>query len=678
MVSPRSGRKFRFLATLCALLAAGDGGARVLELEVERIETALGPIEDVALRLDWPEGAATGSLELRMARLDAADLGYRYEKLRWNCPLLLDRVAHRIHCSGRLRAAGAGRATLTAQWEAGALRFELGAARGKLAALVPAKDAEPLLVLAERMPAQWLQPLLGSRWTEGRITAGTLDARLGYTHAADGSGHLRGPLEFAGLGIDSADGRIAAASVALASELDLHIGAQTGVSLEGRLRGGELLAGPMYVALPPAPIELALSMRGAAGAWDVTRAVWRDPGVLELTASAQLDTGAAAPLQSLQAEIRLPRLAEAHPRYLESLLAARALAGLSLAGSATARIEREQGVMQQLDLSLDQVTLRDAAGRFALDALDGRLRWSAAPEPVESELRWHAASIYEVGLGSTALALQSSRRELMLRQPARIGMLGGAIELTRFAWQPASDARGTQLDLALTLADIDLAQLSRAMSWPQFRGTLRGRIPGVRYADEVLSLDGTLDAGLFDGKLAMTQMSLERPFGVAPTLSADIAFAGLDLEPLTGAFGFGTITGRLDGSVRDLRLVDWSPVAFDAHLHTSPGAKGPRRISRRAVNDLTRVGGGGIAAGLQNQVLKLFETFGYARIGLKCRLAENVCHMDGLDSSGAGYTIVEGSGLPRITVIGHQRQVDWPVLVARLKAATEGQTPIVQ
>jgi hypothetical protein len=113
-------------------------------------------------------------------------------------------------------------------------------------------------------------------------------------------------------------------------------------------------------------------------------------------------------------------------------------------------------------------------------------------------------------------------------------------------------------------------------------------------------------------------------------------------------------------------------------LRTSTTAKDPRRISRRAVQDLSSVGGAGLVAGLQSQVMRLFDTFGYARIGLSCRLVNNVCKMGGIDSSGAGYTIVEGSGLPRITVIGHQAQVDWPVLVARLKAATAGQSPIVE
>ena len=45
--------------------------------------------------------------------------------------------------------------------------------------------------------------------------------------------------------------------------------------------------------------------------------------------------------------------------------------------------------------------------------------------------------------------------------------------------------------------------------------------------------------------------------------------------------------------------------------------------------------------------------------------------MGGIDGSGNGYTVVEGSGLPRITVKGFPRRVDWPVLLKRLKAAVE-------
>ena len=68
----------------------------------------------------------------------------------------------------------------------------------------------------------------------------------------------------------------------------------------------------------------------------------------------------------------------------------------------------------------------------------------------------------------------------------------------------------------------------------------------------------------------------------------------------------------------------------------------------------------------------------YERIGLGCKLRDNVCTMDGIGSAGDGYIIVAGAGLPRIQVVGFRRQVDWPTLVARLVAATNGQSPVIK
>jgi hypothetical protein len=52
--------------------------------------------------------------------------------------------------------------------------------------------------------------------------------------------------------------------------------------------------------------------------------------------------------------------------------------------------------------------------------------------------------------------------------------------------------------------------------------------------------------------------------------------------------------------------------------------------------------------------------------------------MSGLEREQGGYTIVEGSGLPRLQVIGHQAEVDWPTLVRRLKEAIAGNAPEIR
>jgi hypothetical protein len=191
-------------------------------------------------------------------------------------------------------------------------------------------------------------------------------------------------------------------------------------------------------------------------------------------------------------------------------------------------------------------------------------------------------------------------------------------------------------------------------------------------------MDGGLQVAVFGGSINVQKLSMERPFGVAPSLSADVAIQDIDLEPMTRVFGFGSITGRLDGRIAGLRLVDWSAEAFDAWLETDQAWKGRRRISQRAVKDITTVGGGGLTGGLQAQALKLFDDFGYQRIGIGCKLRDRVCTMDGIGSAGEGYIIVAGAGLPRIQVVGFRRKVDWPTLVSRLQAATDGQAPIIQ
>jgi len=89
-------------------------------------------------------------------------------------------------------------------------------------------------------------------------------------------------------------------------------------------------------------------------------------------------------------------------------------------------------------------------------------------------------------------------------------------------------------------------------------------------------------------------------------------------------------------------------------------------------------GSGFGVAGIQGQLIGLFDDFGYGRIGIACRLDNEVCEMGGLRSAGNAFTILEGSGLPRLTVIGHNRLVDWPTLVERLAAVGKGEVkPVV-
>ena len=668
----------KFLLVVLALALAGGAQARTLQMEARQVSTGVARLENLSLKLDWKDTAPTGTLMLDAGLIDAAGLGYTFADAHWRCELLRYSATH-YECAGAITArigktSKAKGFSLKASWRDGELDIALLQGKARLAYEKPAKASR---IVGTKVPAPWLQPLLENAWSGGRFTDGAVTAQLALSTGKSGVA-LAGPLELSGIGLDSNDGSIAAAGVNAKGKLALDFGEkQTRVTAGFDFSGGELLYGSFYTALPATAARMDLALLGSGAKWQVESFSWRDPAVLELSARMAFDAKAASVLQSASVQASVADAAIAIPRYADSLLGMGGLSGLAAKGTLKAELELNAQGMQRLRLRPNALDLTDPAGRFDVAGLAGDVTVFAGDVAVPGEVRWQKAHVHGIEIGAAIHAIQSRKRGLELAKPATLGILDGQMRLSRLSYAP--DAKGdAAYDLAMVLNGVDLAKLSTTFGWPAFDGTLSGSVSGLRYLDDVLELQGSLNMALFDGRVSIEALRMERPFGVAPTLSASVELSNLDLKPLTGAFGFGEISGRLEGYIRDLRLVNWSPAAFDAYLQTSTRAKDPRKISQRAVRELTQVGGGGIAAGLQNTVLKAFSQFGYEQIGLGCMLANNVCTMRGLPSKGqGGYTIVDGSGLPRVNVIGHQSKVDWPVLMSRLKAAVSGeQSPV--
>jgi hypothetical protein len=145
---------------------------------------------------------------------------------------------------------------------------------------------------------------------------------------------------------------------------------------------------------------------------------------------------------------------------------------------------------------------------------------------------------------------------------------------------------------------------------------------------------------------------------------------------LTQTFSFGSILGRFDADVHGLELRGWQPVRFDARVASSPGDY-RRSISRGALQDISSLGGAAGGAAVRASPAGLFNNFDYERIGFGCALRDNICHFEGLESADKGYVIVKGSGLPRVQVIGYNREIDWNLLVSRIRAVIAGKSKAV-
>ena len=513
------------------------------------------------------------------------------------------------------------------------------------------------------------------------VAGGSVEARrLRFDpQASADSPMLDADLALRNIGYENVSGTIAAAGVSANALLTVTdpFGLPR-IASAAKITGGELLYDSVYVKLPKTPVDVAVQVqRTGPEQWSITQFDYSDLGVLDFRAKAKLDLAAAKWLPELKLRLSEVKLATAANRYGASWLAAKGYAGMRLSGNLAGELDFDASGMQRFALYADRISVDDAEGRFAIDTLNGAVDWTHGKVRPATSIAWKRLEFYRIPFGPATLPLASNNGAIELTKKVPIDVLGGKLILEKLTAEPQSD-RGERYGGALAIAGIEMGQLSERLGWPRFPGNLSGGIPDISLVGDTIKLDGGLNLYVFDGKIDISGVTLERPFGVAPSLGAGIYIRGLDLAPLTSAFDIAAVTGRLDGDIKTLRMVDWSPVSFDAWLRT----KGGGRMSYKVVQDVTAIGGGlgSITESLQNVAMKVVDTFGYKRFGIRCKLVDTVCEMGGVDvgTEGDSYTIVEGGGLPRISIVGHRRRVDWPTFVDRVLEAMTGKGPIVE
>ncbi|MDX1626483.1 MAG: hypothetical protein R3323_08210 [Wenzhouxiangellaceae bacterium] len=650
----------RSLPALRAALVVGSliaVPAWALEWTLEAGATRVGPLEfDEASARRRADGSVAVAVEGATARPGIALGG-----LRLRCP-----ADPRRRCAGgslEWDRPAAGTVSGTVRADDAGLRVTLGDAR-----LLRAPSDNAVEWTLEGVPLEWVPPGVRDRFGLAALS-GSFAGDLRFEGM-----RLRASVAVRSLEFDTVDGRYAGAGLGLSAEAQWSDG---DVETTLRWTDGEALLGPVY--LPPPPATATISVAGdrenesgsGNGGWRIRSLVLDLPGVVRAEGSALLPAPLGPPVTATL-ELAHLDLAAGWEQGLQSLAARSGLGDLSPSGRLSGRAAWDRGRITNLGLRIESASLADAKSRLSLDGIAGAVDFDGAERDLSAALEWSEGMFYRIPLGAVSARVTGRSGEpLRLAAPIRVPVLDGALTVDRFSWEGwlAGEA-AVQFDAGLE--PIDLRLLTRTLGWPEFGGQVSGEFPGLELAGSVFRVDGVLDVAMFSGRARVENLSIERPFGTLPALAADLRLERLDLEPLTGAFSFGRMTGRLSGHVTGLRLLDWQPVAFDAWLATEEDVDGPRRISQRAVDSLSSIGGG--PSGLSSTFLRFFDDFPYEQVGLGCRLANNVCRMRGLETlAGGGYLIVEGRSLPRLDVVGYRRNVDWPRLLAQLRAATRGE-----
>jgi hypothetical protein len=691
-----SARRYWPVALLAAL-ACGDSWAdAALRLTIASIEGDGWRAGDVLIELRRDDA---GALQAKVvaARLDLPPPIATLEQVAGECRQLVVTTS-RFTCGNVRLAPGPG---LPAGLEfAGRVEYrrDTGALSWELATAV-----EPTATLTfggALADGRWRVRLHASAWPAGQLARwgawlgqplpevdGALDISLVAQGRGDGLDDLVFELRGGEISVANETGTIAAEG--LGFELRGSAWDDKGAlafDARGTVAAGEAYVEPVYASLATHPLRFTARGAYTDGRIDLGQLVFEQEGVVHVDARAILarvgeDEGT---WQARTARLRLAEatLPGAYTVLLQPLLSGTVLGNLDSSGILRGELEIRDNKPEELWLELVGVSVEDRDNRLAFYELSGDLAWAPAAigglatRARPANLRWAGGFLYGIPFGAVRVRLDAYGGRWALSEPISIPVLDGALEINTLEIGDFTIGQDSLLfDARLT--PLSMRELSRALDWPPLSGRLSGTVPSLSYEDGVLTVGGELKAEVFSGEIVIRALRIERLLQPLTRLQADIGFHDLELAELTEVLAFGLMTGRLEGYVRNLEMIDWVPVAFDAKLQTPPGDRSRRRISQRAVDNIASIGGGG-AGMLSTGFLRFFEDFSYDAFALGCRLEGDVCHMSGLETRDQGYVILRGRGLPRIDVMGFAERVSWSALVEQVAGIMESEGPEIR
>jgi hypothetical protein len=552
-------------------------------------------------------------------------------------------------------------------------RFELKAAgrRSRVSAnpALPAIDFEARALLS-REQESWR---LAGGVLKGAL-AGPLSAKLSGTFAGvlgkEGWSAQLPNLRVEELSWGSADGLSGCAGIMmnLQGEVSALSGRPTRLALRGGISGGEALYGAYYASLDDFSASWNVEGESAAGVYRLETAAVKIPELGELLFSGVWG----AEKRRIKATLDFPDLQRALDRHGPRLLVEPfpPLQDLALAGGLhleAAGAGNAEG--WSLDLTIEPQEVRVGWGQtMAATGISGSvpllLGTAAAEKELSGTLSWQGLSFGLLQSGPKKATTLSRPGRLQLQKELRFDLSEGEMILSGL--DLALPPHPLEIAARLAVSDVQLQPLTRTLEWPEMNGGLSADLGELHYQNGELGSAGKAWLEVFGGHVGVGNMRVRELFSPYPVFEADIDFSAIDLYRLTNTFAFGEMNGVIDGHIHDLRLFGAVPTRFEAALQTRKSGK--RNISVKALNNLTILSQGGLAATLSRGIYRFIDFYRYRSIGLACSLDNDLFHLRGTALEGSDSHLVYGGLLPpRIDVVSSPRTVSFREMVKRLK-----------
>ncbi len=463
---------------------------------------------------------------------------------------------------------------------------------------------------------------------------------------------------------------------------------EAGFSLEAEAGGFELLAGSFYGSFKDNPIRLRA--RGIYNAEedrlnlrDLTMAL---SPVGRVNVSGEIRSmGTAAPGLDLHVGPVVINNKGAYDLFIRDTFkeAIPMLRGLEVEGR-TGLDLRVKGGLNDLvvsgDLTVKDGGVRDKEGKALVRDVDIHLplkvRYPGEGKPRrgrgKGQKGFGLVRIGKVSWGPLETGAIEARpvirdNTLRVERDVVIPVFGGSVTLKDIVFEDLlSPAR--ELTLNVDVSGIDLKKAGSAIGLPPFEGEVSGSIPGVRLKGNKLTTGGEIKLSLFGGEVRLSRMSVGEVFSPVPSFKSSVEIRDLNLGALTGAFEFGTITGVLEGSVKDLVIVKGQPESFFADLHTVKRSGVSQRISTKALENVSILGTGAVASVLNRGIYRLFDEYRYSKMGFQAQLNNDELLLLGIETEGdKGYIIKGATFPPKVDVVSYTERISFKEMMRRIE-----------
>jgi hypothetical protein len=316
------------------------------------------------------------------------------------------------------------------------------------------------------------------------------------------------------------------------------------------------------------------------------------------------------------------------------------------------------------------------------------LEWRAGedgtPRPVEGARGTGSLRLEQLRLGGidfppvdTRLAVQGDT--IRLDQPLELHLLGGRLDLEQVAL--AEWSRPTRhLGFAVRLEDLSLGELADSLGIFPLEGALSGIFPTVRLTENRLSVDGGGRIELFGGEVEVFEISGREILTRFPRFEFSARFDEIHLLDVTRTFDFGEVYGVVQGEIRDCELFRSVPVRCEADLHTVETKGVPRKISVKAIRNISILGSGSQVGFLDRGLQKFLDTYTYSSIGVQMQLLDDRFLLRGTERRGDRELFVKGRLPFRIDIVNVApgQTVSFRTMLHRLQNLEVTTTPTEQ